>query len=181
MSTKTLLTADEYAGLVSEVPTELIRGEIVEMGTPGARHGYVCVNVAAILREWAKRRKAGFVLGNDSGVITERDPDTVRGADCQFIAAQRLPGGLPEKGYPSIPPDLAVEVVSESDRWSNIISKVNEYLDAGVREVWVVEPKDEFVEVFRPDQRPVRFSREAELTSEMVLPGFKCRVAELFE
>lgn len=181
MATKTLLTAEEYLELPDTGPSELVRGEVVEMSPPSTRHGAVCANVTALLRQWAKQHKTGHVACNDAGVITERDPDTVRGADCQFISARRLPQGLPERGYPSIPPDLAVEVVSDSDRWAEVMNKVQEYLVAGVVEVWVVEPREEFVQVFRNDAGPVRYDGGDELKSDSVLPGFRCRVAEFFD
>ncbi|MGQ0637453.1 MAG: Uma2 family endonuclease [Planctomycetaceae bacterium] len=181
MQTRTLVTADEFLTMTSDTAKELVRGEVVDMGNPSALHGFVCMNVGAILREWARRNRAGYVFGNDSGVVTERDPDTVRGPDCQYISVQKLPQGVPAKGYPNVPPDLVVEVVSESDRWADVVRKAEEYLDAGISEVWVVEPRNEFVDVYRADhRRPVRYSADDELMSDRVLPGFRCRVADFF-
>jgi Uma2 family endonuclease len=179
MSVKTLTTAEEFLEMATSAPCELVRGEVVEMGNPGARHGFVCVRVAVILSRWADSLRAGYVLSNNSGIVTERDPDTVRGADCQFISAARLPVGLPERGYPNVPPDLAVEVISDSDRWDEITRKVSEYLGAGVAEVWIIDPAIEAILVYRLDRLPSRSDRASELVSD-ALPGFKCRVAELF-
>jgi Uma2 family endonuclease len=180
MATKTLLTAEEYRRIPDRGPSELVRGEVIEMSPPSYRHGVVCVNVSVALKLWARSRNAGSVAGNDAGVMTERNPDTVRGADVQFISRARLPGGYPDEGYPAVPPDLAVEVISPSDRWTEVVQKVDEYLEAGVLEVWLVEPQNEFVEVYRADQPPVRFEGDELLTSEKVLPGFQCVVRDFF-
>jgi Uma2 family endonuclease len=179
MTVKTLTTAEEFLELATSSSTELVRGEVVEMGSPGARHGFVCVRVAVILSRWADHLRAGYVLGNDSGIVTERDPDTVRGADCQFVSADRLPQGLPARGYPHVPPDLAVEVIPENDLWPEITAKVAEYLRAGVQEVWIVAPETEGVQVYRADRHPARFDRASELASE-VLPGFQSPVSAFF-
>jgi Uma2 family endonuclease len=180
MPTKTLITAEQYLNLPDSAPRELIRGEVVEMSPPSFLHGAVCRRVAMILGQWADASGTGEVVCNDAGVVTERDPDTVRGADCQFIRYARLPDGYPVEGYPAVPPDLVVEVVSVSDRWSDVIRKVDEYLDAGVAEVWVVEPQERFVEVHRPNRRPARYESADDLASEAILPGFRCQVAAFF-
>lgn len=180
MATKTLITADEYLHMPDRGPSELVRGEVKEMSPPNFRHGAVCRRVAMLLGQWADESGLGDVACNDAGIVTEHDPDTVRGADCQFISFARLPGGFPEEGYPPVPPDLAVEVVSPTDRWSDVIRKADEYLDAGVAEVWVVEPQGRFVEVHRAGARPVRYDGDDELVSPTILPGFSCRVSEFF-
>jgi Uma2 family endonuclease len=180
MATKTLLTAEEYLQISDRGPSELVRGEVTEMSPPSYRHGVVCVNVGVVLKLWARANNAGSVAGNDAGVVTERNPDTVRGADVQFISRARLPEGYPEEGYPAVPPDLAVEVLSPNDRWAEVVLKVDEYLAAGVLEVWLVDPQNEFVEVRRSDRSPVRFECDELLISEAVLPGFQCLVREFF-
>ncbi|MSR56731.1 MAG: Uma2 family endonuclease [Planctomycetaceae bacterium] len=179
MPVKTLITAEEFLDLAGDGIRELIRGEIVEMSPPSARHGWICGRIAVIISRWADPIRAGFFLGNDSGIVTERDPDTVRGPDCQFISRKRLPEGLPKDGYLSVPPELAVEVLSPSNRWAEMMKKIDEYLATGVLEVWIVDPEDESIEVFRNDRGPVRFGRDSQLTSD-VLPGFNCRVTEFF-
>lgn len=180
MKTQTLMTAEEFLALPGEVPRELVRGEVVEMSPPGARHGVVCANITMLLKNWARGKQAGAVLSNDAAVVTERDPDTVRGPDVQFIAVGRLGPDFPPTGSLEIPPDLVIEVVSESDRWHDVITKVDEFLDAGVQEVWVVDPKGQFVEVFRTESRPRRIDLGGEIESPQILPGFRCSVSEFF-
>ena len=84
-TTETLLTAEEYARLPDNGrPTELVRGRVIEMNPPAPRHGQVCFRVGRIVAEFAEAHGIGQIICNDSGVITERDPDTVRGADVVF-------------------------------------------------------------------------------------------------
>ena len=178
-ATKSLVTANEFDRMTFEAGAELVRGEIVEMTNPAPDHGQIVMNVAELLAEWSPRRSKGRIIPNDSRVQTGRDPDTVRGPDLLFIANERLPSeGLTHRSL-QVPPDLAVEVFSPSDRWRQVHEKVGDYLAAGVREVWVVHLRRRQVTVFRPDDEPTVLGAADELTSD-VLPGFRCTVGEFF-
>ena len=140
-STTTLMTADEFSAMSHERPSELIRGEVVEMTSPGSRHGKICSNVSYILEGWARRQSNPWVvISNDSGVQTGGVPDSVRGSDVYAIRHDRLPDGVLPDGHMIVAPELCVEVMSPSDRWPEILSKVSEFLRAGVLEVWVIDP-----------------------------------------
>ena len=177
-----LLTAEEYANLPDPgVPQELVRGKVLWMTVPAPRLGYVCANVAAMLREFVKSRDLGRVMGNDSGVITERAPDTVRGADVAYYSFARLPRGpLPAKLGPEIP-ELVVEVRSPSDRWREIQTKINEYLMAGVLAVVVLDPDSETGHVFTSDDPPRTLTASEDLALPGVLEGFRVPVGRFFE
>lgn len=182
MATKTLMTIDQFLAYPSDARCELICGEVIEMSPPGFRHGIVCLNVAMILKRWvATNHIRGRVAVNDTGVITQRDPATVRGADCIFIREDRIPADYDQRGFLTVPPDLIAEVLSPTDRWSEVIAKVGDYLEMGVHEVWIVDPELLQVEVFRPDSSPRTYRATDELTSEDVLPGFRCRISDFFE
>lgn len=176
-----LLTAEEYAALPDDGRrTELVRGRIVEMPSPRPAHGYICANVGGTLREHVKPRDLGRVVSNDSGVITERDPDTMRGMDVAFYSYAKVPKGPLPKGYwPA--PELVVEVKSEFDRWKELNAKAVEYVAAGVLVVWVVDPDTEAVFVHTPDDPPRRLAGDEELTLPGVLPDFRVAVRQLFE
>src|ERR671927_217932 len=89
-----LLTAEQYARLPDTgVPTELVRGKVVEMNVPTPRHGQICSKVDRLVGNFADEHRLGHVVVNDSGVVTERDPDTVRGADAAFYSYARVPPG----------------------------------------------------------------------------------------
>jgi Uma2 family endonuclease len=163
-----------------DVPSELVRGEIIEMPRPGIRHGVVCGNVNIPISLWARTGNRGLVAINDAGVLTERDPDTVRGPDILFVGRERWPHHSAPEGYLEVAPDLAIEVLSHYDVWKDLLIKISEYFDAGVREVWVVDPELKTVQTFRPDAPPRTLHAPEIIESTDVLPGFSCAVADFF-
>ncbi len=178
----TLVTADEFSAMAHERPSELIRGEIVEMTSPGSRHGKVCSNVSFLLETWARQQNSRWcVISNDAGVRTERDAETdsVRGPDVYAIRNDRLPDGELPVGHMSVAPELCVEVLSPSDRWPDVLSKVSELLRAGVHEMWVIDPAHRRVHLYRSDDEPTVLDPDENLTST-ALPGLTFAVRELF-
>jgi Uma2 family endonuclease len=178
-----LLTIAEYLRLPDDGrKTELVRGRVIEVPPPNRFHGFLCLNIGAIIREFVRANNLGRVMSNDSGVVTERDPDTLRGADVMYYSSARLPPGpLPEEGYGDKAPDLVFEVVSPSDRWSEVLGKVTEYLTAGVAVVCVVNPRNRTATVYRDNQNPEPVAADAELTFPDVLPGFRVPMRQFFE
>ena len=121
---------------------------------------------------------------NDSGIHTEREPDTLRGADVAFYSYARFPAGpFSRTQYLAVVPELIFEVRSPSDRWSEVLAKVTEYLNAGVTAVCVLDPNPTraTATVYRDNQPPEAFAADAELTLPDVLPGFQVRVGEFWE
>ena len=176
------LTADEFFRLPEPADgskQELVRGEVVTMPPPGFRHGEVQLAVASLLRAFARQNKLGRVTV-ESGVITEEDPDTVRGPDVAFWGNEALPPGQSPVGYADAPADMVVEVLSPSDSRRRVALKVAEYLASGSRLVWVVDPEDRNVTVYREAAEGRILWEDATITGEDVLPGFACRVAEFF-
>jgi Uma2 family endonuclease len=158
---------------------ELERGEVVEVSRPGERHGFVCSNTDRLLGNYTFQRRKGYVLGNDTGVILERDPDTVRGPDVVLYDQARRYDDL-SAGYCEKPPILAVEVLSPSDKWTKVMRRIAQFLRQGIAVVWVVDPEGRSVTVYRPNQLPQVIEGEDELTGDPEMPGFRCRVADLF-
>lgn len=183
MATATqLITAEEYARLPDRgVPTELVRGEVVEMNMPYPRHGQVCSRIDRIVGAFADDHDLGHVMCNDAGIITERDPDTVRGGDVWYISYQKAPKGPLPNHYLSAAPDIVFEVLSEHDRWSNVYAKVSEYLAIGVAVVCAVDPRDETVRLYFSDHPETVLTSADELTFPNQLPGFSVPVQHLFE
>lgn len=175
-----LITARQFAAMAPDVPSELVRGEIIEMPRPGIRHGVVCNNVSIPISLWARAGNRGLVAINDAGVLTERNPDTVRGPDVLFVGRGRWPHDHAPDGFLEVAPDLAVEVLSQYDVWKELLVKISEYFDAGVREVWVVDPELKTVQVFRPDAPPRTLRAPEIIESADVMPDFSCTVAEFF-
>ncbi|MCI0455558.1 MAG: Uma2 family endonuclease [Gemmataceae bacterium] len=178
----TLLTAEQFRLLPDDgQPRELVRGRVVPMNVPAPRHGYLCGNVIGILREFVIQHDLGRVIGNDSGVLTERDPDTVRGADVAYYSYLRLPKGPMPEGYLPVVPELVFEVRSPTDRWKKVLAKVAEYLNGGVAVVCVLDAQTETARVFFEDQPPQNFQADQELTLPDLLPGLQVRVRRFFE
>lgn len=119
------------------------------------------------------------MVSNDTGVLTERDPDTLLAPDLAYWSRQRL-AELPER-FVEVPPDLAIEVVSPADPQTYVQRKVLHYLDHGVRLVWVVDPKPQTVMIYRARHDVCILAEQEEITGGDVLPGFSCRVAEYFQ
>lgn len=180
--TEKLVTAEELWRM-PEPPEgtrcELFEGELIQMTPAGGRHGETTLAVGTILRTFIKEKRLGRVVSNDTGVFTERDPDTVLAPDLAYWSGERLPE-MPER-FVEVPPDLAVEVISPGDSQSYVHRKVLHYLDHGFRLVWVVDPKTRTVTVYRSRRDVCILGEAEEITGSDVLPGFSCRVGEFFE
>lgn len=177
-----LLTADDFLHLQDGgAATELVRGRIVEMNRPYTSHGYFMMRIAFILQQYVQQQDIGRIVGGDAGVVTERNPDTVRGPDVAFYSYQRIPKGPLPPGYWPASPELVVEIRSCDDRWKAIIHKAGEYLAAGVLTVAVVDPETLRVHLFSADREVSILNRDDQLTFPDILPGFSITVSRLFE
>jgi Uma2 family endonuclease len=183
MSTVTaprLLTAEEFFALPDDGrPSELVRGEIVYMNMPGFRHGEICGRIARLIGNFVEDHDLGRTICNDTGVITTRNPDTVRGADVAFYSYARVPKGESPIGYANAVPEVVFEVVSPTNTRRQIVVKCAEYLSAGVGVVAVVDPAFKTVELHYPD-RPVRTLEDADTVVLEAIPGLALQVATVF-
>jgi Uma2 family endonuclease len=178
-----LLTAEEYAQLPDRgVPTELVKGVVIEMTPPYPRHGQVCSKLDRLIGNFAHEPQRGHVVSNDSGIITQRDPDTVRGPDVAFYSFERVPPGpFPEGQYLAVAPELAFEVLSPSNRRGEVHQKIGEYLAIGVRMICVLDSRHGTAEIFTEDD-PVRLlTGDDELIFPGVLDGFAVPLRRVFE
>jgi Uma2 family endonuclease len=158
---------------------ELVRGELIMMSPAGSEHGGIIGELSGILWNFVRSRRLGRVFGAETGFIISRGPDTVRAPDIAFIRADRIPGRLP-RGFFSGAPDLAVEVLSPSDRAGEVLSKTQDWLVAGCPVVWVVDPETQSVTVYRSDRTILVLAAADTLCGDDVLPGFTLPVAEIF-
>ena len=181
MTVKTWLSAEAALEMSDLGRWELVKGELIHMTPAGGTHGELTAALAQVLRNFVKPGKLGKVFGAETGFYTGHDPDTVRGADAMFYSNERVEELGDLTGFLRLAPDLAVEVMSPGDTWNEVEEKVAEYLTAGVRLIWIITPKTQSVQVYRPRQEALRLSRKDKLTGEDVLPGFDVMVAELFE
>ena len=174
-----LMTADEL--LHSNIPdkrTELVRGVLVVREPAGYNHGRVIAQLTGRLWSHVERTAAGQLLGAETGFTLFRDPDTVRAPDIAFVHRDRLPDPA-SRGFVDRAPDLVVEVLSPDDRPGEILGKVGDWLQAGTRLVWVIDPERRTARIYRADGSQTSVTEAVELSGEEVLPGFACPLSSL--
>jgi len=177
-----LITAEEFAEFPEPEPEqhdELVRGIIAYYPLPTVRHGHTSADVGYLLGKYVDQNDIGVVTMR-VGVVTGRNPDTVRAADLAFWMKQRWPRCIERDDW-TVVPDIAIDI---RDRWDTpelTALRARDFLEAGVRLVWVVEPDSRSVMVYRPGERGIEYSETDTLDGGDVLPGFTCPVASLFE
>ena len=177
-----LLTVEEFAQRPDPgYLEELVDGRIVPLPFSGPRHGQICSHVICLLGRYLDHDDLGHVLSNNAGVITHRDPDTVRGPDIAFYSYDRLPRGPLPSNYGPEMPELVVEVRSPSDRWPEIFAKAAEYLWAGVDVVVVLDDERRSAHVLGAEGTTRMLGAEEELALPEVLGEFRVRVGRFFE
>ncbi len=180
--TRTRTTAKELLELPDDGKRyELVEGELREMTPAGARHGRAAMKLGSRLDQYTTAEQLGIVLAAETGFLISQDPDTVRAPDVSFVARERVPPGGPPDGYWELAPDLAVEVISPNDTAAEVQSKVQMWLESGVRLVWIVYPDTRSVVVYESLKEISTFTAEDTLSGGGVVPGFECKVAEVFE
>ena len=175
-----ITTADQLLQLPDDFgPCELVRGELIMMSPGGDRHGRVQNNLYPPLSVFVREHELGLTYPSDTGFILEPDQRTVRAPDIAFVCANRI-SKQPSQGFFPAPPDLAVEVRSPSDSESDILARINLYLEVGVRVVWDVNPDSKTVAIYRPYSAPQVLHLEDTLTEEKLLPGFSIALRDVF-
>lgn len=168
-----------------DLHVELIEGEIEEMAPAGGEHGVIALNTGAEIRNFAKAHDLGYVTAAETGYALHRrtvGKDTVLAPDIGFVAKARAPEGLPKQFVP-FAPDLAVEVVSPSESYTQVARKVALYLRYGTRLVWIIDPSNKTVQAHTLADG-VQSSRTLDEAGTLdggdVLPGFTLPVREIF-
>ena len=175
------MTAEQLAELPDDGwRHELIDGELRTMAPAGEQHGQVAVNFTYLVVDHVRRHHLGRCYIAETGFVLQRDPDTVRAPDLAFTRTERL-SPAPSRSFSEIVPDLVVEVVSPSDRASEVTKKALVWLQARVRSVWVIDPDAEVVTVHKDaDVIGLLQDLDAVLSGEDVLPGFEARLGDIF-
>lgn len=160
---------------------EVVEGEWSPVSRNTWRHGEIVHNLSLILGLYARSQPGWRVAVGDPGARLRRDPDTLRGPDVAMIRQERVPEGRGVEGWLRGAPDVAVEVLGDGQSMSELLHKAQEYIDAGSRMVWLADPDaGRLVLVTPPNQFRILQGDDA-VDGGDVLPGFQCRVAELFE
>ena len=158
---------------------ELVQADVVREPPAGAEHGTIAGRIHGSLFIFVEERGLGRVCP-ETGFVLHRDSDTVRAPDVAFVSNEQAGGRRRRGPYFEGAPDLAVEVLSPGNTKREVAEKVAEYLGAGGRVVWVVDPRRERVTVHLPGSVPRHLSREDTLDGAPVLDGFRLPVAEIF-
>jgi Uma2 family endonuclease len=181
-TTQSLLTAEEFLLLPDTgEPLELVCGVPTPMNRPNTGHGLICSAIVEYLAPFVRERGLGRLVANDSGVITRRGPDTVRGPDVAYFSFQRLPVSSDRSGYPAAVPELVFEVRSPSDSPRKVIEKALEFLDAGVLMICVLDPEARTATIYRSELAEETVLADATLAFPELLPGWELPLGKLFE
>ena len=176
-----LTTAEELLKLPrGRLRYELIKGELKQMSPAGHEHGRIGMELAVPLGYHVKSQKLGKVYLAETGFKLRSNPDTVRAPDIAFIRQERVEQAGRTTGYWNGAPDLAVEINSPGDTFSEVEEKVTEWLEAGAKMVWIVGPKLKTVTVYRSLTDVVTLTEKDVLDGGDVVPGFQIPVAEIF-
>ncbi|MEO8435808.1 MAG: Uma2 family endonuclease [Pyrinomonadaceae bacterium] len=176
------ITAEELLAMPDDgYRYELVKGELIRMPPPpGHKHGLVAMRIAGPLHQYVESNNLGVVYAAETGFKIEEDPDTVRAPDVAFLRRERIEAAGDVKGYWRGAPDLAVEVLSPSDRVTAVEEKVQKWLEAGTRMVWVVSPKLHTITVYRSLSDIVLLTEKDSLDGGEIVPGFRIALAEVF-
>jgi len=177
-TTRRIATEEDLRRTPDDGIYELVDGEI-RRSLGGGRHAKASMTLAVALSTYVKSLGLGQVFGPNTG---HRLPSgNVRCPDVSFIGAARYAGESDSDDFVNVPPDLTVEILSPSDRPRWILDKVGEYLEAGVRLVWVIDPQAKRAAIHRSLTEVRAIGEDGVLDGEGVLPGFHCRLGEVFE
>lgn len=181
MPTAAPMTAEELLRLnVPNKRTELVRGQLRVREPAGYQHGDVAATCLALLHHFVREHRLGRVFAAETGFTLSRDPDTVRAPDVAFISTARL---LPRdtRGFAELAPDLVVEVLSPDDRPGEVLEKAGDWLKAGCRLVWVIDPLRRTGCVYRADGTLALLDEHDAFDGEEVVPGFRSELSVLFD
>lgn len=174
------ITIEQFMAMPESRTHELIDGQLVEQKPMGAQSSLIASITASLLNDHVRTRKLGWVFGSDVVFQCFENPNTGKKPDVSFVRRGRFVGERVPLGHVKLAPDLAVEVVSPNDLAYEVTEKLEAYLSAGVRLIWVIYPNTRTVEVVRSDRSSSVLIETDELTGEGVIDGFRIRVVDLF-
>ena len=180
-SSPALITAEEYMQLPDEdgFRHELINGEVIRMPVPGLPHARLQARLIWLLSQFVSGHELGEVFG-ELGFKLTLNPDTVLGPDVAFITKHRIDAAGNAEGFWSGPPDLAVEILSPSDRPGMVNARISSWFDYGVKQLWIVSPRKRTVTIYRSPSDSITFSDSDELQADDILPGFRLSLERIF-
>lgn len=181
VASKTTFTPDDLIHLPDEgVGYELVDGQLVERNV-SKESSRIAAQIVRLLGNEAAKTKDAEVYAGDLGYqCFSPDRNRIRRPDASLVRKDRLKGIEPDPGFMPIPADLTIEVISPNDTWYSVSRKVEEYLAADFRLVWIVDPNTRVIVIHRVDGSVSKLHESDEITGEAALPSFRCRVSEFF-
>ena len=174
------MTVEEYAELPDDGTLhELVRGEVVTLPRPNYQHGHLTTLIAVALHRHVDEHELGEVVSGDPGFVLVEHPATVRGPDVAFVAKGHDPGD--HAGFAQGSPELAIEIVSPNDRYTELQEKALEWLAGGARLVVAVDPRRRTATVYRAPDDIVELTADQRLDASDVVPGWSPLVRELLD
>ena len=173
------LTPEDASAMSGDILYELVDGRLVEKNL-STKSTCVAARITRFLSNHCDSPLTGFVFAEHAYACFPSKPRQMRRPDVSLILATRMTPELFEEGVSTIRPDLVIEVVSPNDLVYDLLEKLDDYRDAGIPLVWIVYPPNRRVEIIRADATRSELGPDGELTGEDILPGFHCRVADLF-
>ena len=167
---------EELLAIVGEGKHELVDGELRTVSPASGRHGYIALRLGGLLMAFVTERRLGYAFDGQTGF--RFSDGNLRSPDLSFVTAAKLPEGVPA-GFLHVVPDLAVEVLSHTERAGDVAHKVAEYLAVGVRLLWIIDPDRRSAVVYRPGTVPRTVRDDGVLDGEDVVPSFKCPLSLL--
>ncbi len=159
---------------------ELIDGELVEKPV-SVLSALVEGKLLMTLGNFCQAHRTGVVLSSTNGIqCFPWDARKVRKPDVSYFKRERFTADHLQEGFVSIPPDLAVEVISFHDEFAEINEKIEDYLSAGIPLIWIIDPENELAYIHRIDGTVTKLRKNNDLDGETIIPGFRCKLAELF-
>ncbi len=182
MTTARLMTAEELLNLPDDgFRYELVRGKLRKRLPAGQNHGRYASNIHISLGGYAKANRLGRSYIADTGFILEMDPDHVRAPDFAFISNERLSEIGESDGFAQGAPDVAVEVISPNDRYTEVEEKVEDWLNAGCRAIVLVNPRRRTVNIHRSTTDMTTLTQSDTLELDDIVPGWRMPIQDIFE
>jgi Uma2 family endonuclease len=175
------VTAEQLGLMPNDKDFELVDGQLVERPM-GNKSAWVAQELIYYLGHYVREHRLGWVFGAEAGYrLDPSRPNHIRKPDVSFVRFGRLPNEQPAVTYDNLAPDLAVEVLSPNDTVLELDEKIEEYLGADVKLVWIINPELRTLTVHRLDRSSGTLRNGDEIDGEAVIPGFRCQLSRIFE
>lgn len=172
------LTLKEFLAMPeSDITYELVEGEAIPKMSPKRFHSRVTGALYTLLNQWCPQR--GEVNPEWAIALKRQGEDWVPVPDLTYVSYQRLPVEVMEDEACPVPPELVIEIISQGQRFGQLVQKATDYLEAGVSRVWVIDPQARSITVFYPDARPRTYTKD-ELITDSLLDGLRLTPQQIF-